>query len=99
MSNGPRGGAIRPPGHLDPFLRAGRVLTRAWRVHEYRFVLGFGISSLGVAFGGAVRSAFVTRFGFVSEMLPAVAYVLVLAVGLSAVLQCLSTLSSREGRD
>ena len=57
-----------------------------WRVHEYRFVLGFGISSLAVAFGGAVRSAFVTRFGFVSEMLPAVAYVVVLAVWLSAVL-------------
>ncbi len=56
-----------------------------WRVHEYRFVLGFGISSLAVAFGGAVRSAFVTRFGFVSEMLPAVAYVVVLAVWLSAV--------------
>jgi hypothetical protein len=55
------------------------------RLHEYRFVLGFAISSLAVAFGGAVRSVFGTNFRFLSEMLPAVAYIVTLTVWLSAV--------------
>lgn len=69
------------------FFVLAKFLHVPWRIHEYRFILGFGISSLAVAFGGAVRSAFGTRFEFVSEMLPAVAYMVALAVWLSAVLQ------------
>ena len=63
-----------------------KFLHVPWRIHEYRFVLGFGISSLAVAFAAAVRSAFGTRFEFVSQMLPAMAYMVSLAVWLSAVL-------------
>ena len=55
------------------------------RIHEYRFVLGFAISSLGVAFGGTVRSVFGTNFRFLSEMLPAAVYLFALLVWLSAV--------------
>jgi hypothetical protein len=68
------------------FFVLAKFLHVPWRIHEYRFVLGFGISSLAVAFAGAVRSEFGTRFKFVSEMLPAVAYMVALAVWLSAVL-------------
>jgi len=68
------------------FFLLAKFLHVPWRTHEYRFVLGFGISSLAVAFAGAVRSAFGTRFEFVSEMLPAVAYILSLVVWLSAAL-------------
>jgi hypothetical protein len=68
------------------FFVLAKFLHLPWKIHEYRFVLGFGISSLAVAFAGAVRSEFGTRFEFVSEMLPAVAYMVALAVWLSAVL-------------
>jgi len=68
------------------FFVLAKFLHVPWRIHEYRFVLGFGISSLAVAFAAAVRSAFGTRFEFVSETLPAVAYMVALAVWLSAVL-------------
>jgi len=69
-----------------------------WRIHEYRFVLGFAISALAVAFGGAVRSVFGTRFHFLSEMLPAVAYIVVLAVWLSAVLHAELSAETLHGR-
>jgi hypothetical protein len=68
------------------FFELAKFLHVPWKIHEYRFVLGFGISSLAVAFAGAVRSAFGTRFEFVTEMLPAVAYIVSLLVWLSAVL-------------
>jgi hypothetical protein len=66
------------------FFVLAKFLRVPWRIHEYRFVLGFGISSLAVAFAGVFRSAFGTRFEFVSEMLPAVAYIVSLTVWLSA---------------
>jgi len=69
-----------------------------WRIHEYRFVLGFAISALAVAFGGAVRSAFGTNFQFLSEMLPAVAYIVALAVWLSAVLHAELSTETLHGR-
>ena len=68
------------------FFVLANFLHVPWKIHEYRFVLGFGISSLAIAFAGAVRSAFGTRFEFVSEMLPAVAYMVSLLVWVSAVL-------------
>ena len=68
------------------FFVLAKFLHVPYRIHEYRFILGFGISSLAVAFAGAVRSEFGTRFQFVSEMLPAVAYMMALAVWLSAML-------------
>jgi hypothetical protein len=62
-----------------------KFLNIRWRVHEYRFVLGFGISALGMAFAGALRSEFGTKYAFLNEMLPPVAYVVALLVWLSAV--------------
>jgi hypothetical protein len=62
-----------------------KFLNIRWRVHEYRFVLGFGISALGMAFAGALRSEFGTKFTFLNEMLPPVSYVIALLVWLSAV--------------
>jgi hypothetical protein len=67
------------------FFSLVKFLNIRWRVHEYRFVLGFGISALGMAFAGALRSEFGTRFTFLNEMLPPVAYVIALLVWLSAV--------------
>lgn len=63
-----------------------RFVHVRWRVREYRLMLGFCIASLMVAFGGAVRSEFGTRFRFASEMLPGVAYLGAVVIWLSAVL-------------
>jgi len=62
-----------------------KFLNIRWKVYEYRFVLGFGISALGMAFAGALRSEFGTKFTFLNEMLPPVAYLIALLVWLSAV--------------
>jgi hypothetical protein len=78
------------------FFVLANFLYVPWKIHEYRFVLGFGISSLAVAFAGAVRSVFGTRFEFVSEMLPAVAYMVTLTVWLSAVVSA-ERLSDQHG--
>jgi hypothetical protein len=67
------------------FFSLVKFLNIRWRVYEYRFVLGFGISALGMAFAGALRSEFGTKFAFFNEMLPPVAYVVALLVWLSAV--------------
>jgi hypothetical protein len=67
------------------FFALVKLLHVRWRIHEYRFVLGFGISSAVIAFAASVRSEFGTRFAFLSGMIPAVAYMLVLVIWLSAV--------------
>ncbi len=67
------------------FFALVRLLHVPWRIHEYRFVLGFGVSSSAIAFAASVRSEFGTRFAFLSGMLPAVTYILVLLIWLSAV--------------
>ena len=67
------------------FFALVKLLHVRWRIREYRFVLGFGVSSAVIAFAASVRSEFGTRFAFVSGMLPAVAYILVLVIWLSAV--------------
>jgi len=68
------------------FFGLAMFLHVPWRIYEYRFVLGFAVSALAVAFGGAVRSVFGTEFRFLSEMLPALVYILTLTIWLSAVL-------------
>ena len=67
------------------FFALVKLLGVPWRIHEYRIVLGFGISSVMTALAASVRSVFVTRFAFVSEMLPALTYILALAIWISAV--------------
>lgn len=67
------------------------VLRVPWRIHEYRIILGFGISALAIFAEGALRSEFVTRFTFLSRMLAAMAYILALAVWVAAVRYPLST--------
>jgi len=71
------------------FFALARLLRVPWRIHEYRFVLGFGISSVATALAASVRSEFGTRFAFLSVMLPTLIYKLVLAIWLSAVVQSL----------
>jgi hypothetical protein len=62
------------------------VLLRVqWRIHEYRIVFGFAISSLAIVLAAAVRSEFGTKLEFLSEMLPGMAYIVALGVWLSAV--------------
>lgn len=68
------------------FFGLAMLLRVPRRIHEYRIILGFAISALAVAFAGTVRSTFGTSFRFLSEDFPAVAYLVVLAVWLSAVL-------------
>jgi hypothetical protein len=60
------------------------LLPVRWGIHEYHIVMGFGFSSLATVFAAAVRSVFVTRFTFFSSMLPAVVYVAVLVIWLTA---------------
>jgi hypothetical protein len=61
-----------------------KLLQVPWRIHEYRIVAGFGLSSGVTALAAGVRSVFVTRFPFLSDMLPAVSYLLALGIWLSA---------------
>jgi hypothetical protein len=71
------------------FFALAKLLRVPWRIHEYRFVLGFGISAVATALAASVRSEFGTRFAFLSGMLPAVTYTLVLVIWLSAVIHSL----------
>ena len=66
------------------FFGLAKLLQVPWRIHEYRIVAGFGLSSGVTALAAGVRSVFVTRFPFVSNMLPAVSYLLALGIWLSA---------------
>ncbi len=66
------------------FFVLAKLLQVPWRIHEYRIVAGFGLSSGVTALAAAVRSVFVTRFPFVSNMLPAVSYLLALGIWASA---------------
>ena len=61
-----------------------RVFQVRWRLYEFRIVFGFGISALAVAFAGLVRSETGTRFSFLSEWLPGVAYLLAVLIWVSA---------------
>ena len=61
------------------------LLRVPWRIHEYRIVLGFGLSALALSFAGSVRSEFGTEFEVLSRMLPGVAYLLTLVIWLTAV--------------
>jgi len=67
-----------------------KLMGAPWRIHEYRIVAGFALSSVMTAFAASVRSVFVTRFAFLSGMLPALTYIVVLAIWLSAVVYPLS---------
>jgi hypothetical protein len=66
------------------FFVLAKLLQVPWRIHEYRIVAGFGISSGITALAAGIRSVFVTRFPFVSDMLPAVSYLLALGIWVSA---------------
>jgi hypothetical protein len=60
------------------------ILRVHWRIHEYRIVLGFGLSALAISFAGSVRSEFGTKFEALSGMLPGVSYLLALVIWLTA---------------
>jgi len=66
------------------FFVLAKLLQVPWRIHEYRIVAGFGLSSGVTALAAGVRSVFGTRFPFVSDMLPAVSYLLALGIWVSA---------------
>jgi len=57
-----------------------------WRIHEHRFILGFGVASLAVAFGGSVRAVFGPRLAFVSQQAQPIGYLIALLIWLSAVI-------------
>jgi hypothetical protein len=66
------------------FFVLAKLLQVPWRIHEYRIVAGFGLSSGVTALAAGVRSVFGTRFPFISDMLPAVSYLLALGIWVSA---------------
>ena len=66
------------------FLAMVSILQVRWRLYEFRIVFGFGISALAMLFAGVLRSQNGTRFSFVSEFLPPMAYLLANLVWLSA---------------
>lgn len=55
-----------------------------WRRQEHRFVLGFGVASLAVAFGGSVRAGFGSHFEWVSQHAQPIGYLVALLIWLSA---------------
>ncbi len=61
------------------------LLHVPWRVHEHRFMLGFGIAALAVAFGGSVRAVFGSHFEFVSRQAQPIGYLIALLIWFSAV--------------
>lgn len=60
------------------------LLHTPWRIHEHRFLLGFGIASLAVAFGGSVRAVFGSSFAGASRHAEPIGYLLALLIWLSA---------------
>jgi hypothetical protein len=63
-----------------------RFINVRWRLYEFRFVLGFGISACVTALAGIFRSEFGTRYSFLTEQGPGVAYLVAVFIWLSAVL-------------
>jgi len=63
-----------------------RIIRVRRRPYEFSIVFGFGISALALAFAGLVRSEFGTKFSFLSEWLPGVAYLVAVVIWLSAML-------------
>lgn len=61
------------------------LLHLPWRIHEHRFVLGFGIASLAVAFGGSIRAVYGSHFVWVSQQAQPIGYLIALLIWLSAV--------------
>jgi hypothetical protein len=57
-----------------------------WRSYEFRFVFGFGVYATAIALAMIFRSEFGTKYAFLSERGPSVAYFVALLVWLSAVL-------------
>lgn len=80
------------------FFVLAKLLQVPWRIHEYRIVAGFGLSSGVTALAAGVRSVFVTRFAFVSDMLPAVSYLLALGIWLSAAAYRLPPKAASDGQ-
>jgi len=67
------------------FFTLARLLRVPWRIHEYRFMLGFGASALLTALSASLRSEFGPRHEFLNETVPALGSILALAIWLSAV--------------
>lgn len=80
------------------FFVLANLLRVPWRIHEYRIVVGFGLSSGVTALAAGVRSVFGTRFAFMSEMLPAVSYLLALGIWLSAAAYRLPPKAASDGQ-
>jgi len=59
----------------------------AWRIHEFRFILGFGVASLAASFGGTVRALFGGSFEGLSREAQPVGYILALLIWLSAAIR------------
>jgi len=78
------------------FFALVRFLKVPWRIHEFRIVLGFGLSAGVTALAASVRSDFGTNFAFLIQMAPALTYILSLAIWLSAVVH---PMPSRTGPD
>jgi len=66
------------------FLLAGFFHIPA-RIHEHRFVLGFGVASLAAVLGASVRAVFGSRFEFVSMQAQPIGYIVALLIWLFAV--------------
>ncbi len=66
------------------FLSLATLLHVPWRIHEHRFVLGFGVASLAFVFGGWVRAVFGSQASVVSAQAPPVGYLIALLIWLSA---------------
>jgi|SRR5579884_2129545 len=63
-----------------------RFMNLQWRLYEPRIVMGLGIASVVYAFSGVLRTEGGARFQFLSQYLPAMGYVIAVAIWLSAML-------------
>ena len=67
------------------FFPLAALLAAPRRIHEYRFILGFGVVSATVAFQGLVRALIGSRAAVVFQQVPTIGYLIALLIWLSAV--------------
>ncbi len=69
------------------FFLVVKVVRARYRLYEFNIVYGLGITALGLMIGALVRSEFGTKFAWITEWGPTLAYLVAVLVWLSAFLR------------
>ena len=69
------------------FFLLAKIIISGWYLYEFHIVYGFGLSSLGMVAGVLLRSEFGTKYGWLTEWGPPLAYLIAVIVWLSGFLR------------